>query len=372
MGYPYVKDITEVMTADCEVVLDLDQTCFVAAAGAEKRTIKATHIRSGKSEIFKNRTEFYGAGKKAIGGWLKDSNTNREMAAIKAGKKFRPLGREDFLIEDIQTPEPVENCLHLLKIKINAILEHMQSENGVGVLGGDGNFRLVLPTPEIYKGNREDTLRPLLLKETRNYVQKKYGAIVIDGIEADDYLTMQQWEGWCHYQRTGKFNKVVASFDKDQVQCPGLIFNTMRETDKGREAGWKHPQPMLIDDSMGEVWMEKGKVKGWGKRFFGYQMLFGDTSDNVKPYQNFDIKFGEGAAFKVISPCETEQDMWAAIIDTYKGWFPEGVEFKDHMGGDRKFTAGQWASVIFQLVYMKRWDGDNTTLASKLREVGLA
>lgn len=371
MGYNYVPNVSEIITPDCEIVLDLDQTCFVAAAGAEKRTIKAIHTASGKFEVFKNRTEFWGAGKNAVGGWLKDSNTNREMAAQKAGKEFRPLGREDFKIEDVQTPEPVENCLHLLKIKINAILEHMQSDNGLGVLGGEGNFRLVLPTPEIYKGNREDTLRPKLLQETRRYVQSKYGALVIDGIEADDYLTMKQYSGWQHYLETGKFNTVVASFDKDQVQCPGLIFNTMRETDKGKEAGWKHPQPMLIDDSMGEIWMEKGKVKGWGKKFFGYQMLFGDTSDNVKPYQNFDIKFGEGAAFKVISPCDTEQDMWKAIIAKYQEWFPGKVEFKDHMGVQRSFTPGQWASVIFQLVYMKRWEGDNTTLGSKLREVGI-
>lgn len=365
MGYPVVENWQDIVTDDVVINLDLDQTAFVAAAGAEKRTIVAKHIKSGRTMEFRNKTEFWGRQKTVVGGWLKDQNTN--MAA-KLGDKFVPWTRDDFIIEDKQTPEPVENCLHLLKIKINAILEHMGGARGVGVLGGSGNFRLALPTPEIYKGNREDTVRPLLLAETRAYVQRKYGAVVIDGIEADDYLTMKQYEGWLHYKKTGKFNQIVASFDKDQVQCPGLIFNTMRDS---TERDWKHPLPWLIDDSMGEIWMEGGKVKGWGKKFFGYQMLFGDQSDNVKPYQNFEgIRFGETSAFKIISPCHDDKTMWQAIVNQYKEWFPDGVAFTDHQGIDRKFTAGQWASVIFQAVYMKRTDNDNTTLGHVLRNVG--
>ena len=369
MGYPVVQNLKDIVTDDVVIALDLDQTCFVAAAGAEKRTITATHIKSGRQMEFKNKTEFWGRQKTVVGGWLKDQNTNMESKALAAGKKFVPWTREDFTIEDKQTPEPVENCLHLLKIKINAILEHVESENGLGVLGGSGNFRLALPTPEIYKGNREDTVRPLLLGECRRYVQKKYGAVVIDGIEADDYLTMLQYRGWLNYKKTGKFSHIVASFDKDQVQCPGLLFNTMRDSD---ERTWKHPELWLIDDSMGEIWMEKGKVKGWGKKFFGYQMLFGDQSDNVKPYQTFEgIRFGETSAFQVISPCQDDKAMWQAIVDQYKQWFPDGVEFTDHMGVERKFSAGQWASVIFQSVYMKRTDNDSTTLGHVLRNVGV-
>jgi len=369
MGYPITEDWKKIISDDAIIHLDLDQTAFVAASGAEKRTIVVTHIKSGRKMEFKNRTEFYGRQKKVVGGWLKDQNTNRAAKAKADGFKFTPWTREDFEIEDKQVAEPVENCLHLLKTKINAIIDHMGGIKGVGVLGGSGNFRLSLPTPEIYKGNREGAIRPLLLKECRDYIQKKYGAPVIDGIEADDYLTMRQYEGWLNYKKTGKFNHIVASFDKDQVQCPGLIFNTMRDSS---ERSWKHPTPWLIDDSMGEIWMEKAKVKGWGKKFFGYQMLFGDSSDNVKPYQCFDgIKFGETSAFQVISPCKDEKSMWEAIVRQYKEWFPEGVSFTDHMGVSRKFTAGQWASIIFQSVYMKRWENDNTTLLTTLKSVGI-
>lgn len=368
MGFPVVENFKDIVTDDVTVALDLDQTCYVAAAGAEKRTIIATHKKSGNTKEFKNVTEFWGRQKNVVGGWLKDQNITREVKAKASGREFTPWDRDDFEITVKQVHEPVENCLHLLKIKINAILSHLGTENGLGVLGGDGNFRLALPTHEIYKGNREDSVRPLLLSKTREYVQKKYGAVVIDGIEADDYLSMLGYKGYLNYKATGKFSHIVASFDKDQVQVPSLLFNTQRDPD---ERDWKHPLPWLIDDSMGEIWMEKGKVKGWGKRFFGYQMLFGDSIDNIKPYQNFDVgRFGETSAFRVISPCMNDKEMWTAIIDQYKTWFPDGVEFIDHTGVERKFTAGQWASVIFQLVYMKRTENDNTSLGSVLRDVG--
>lgn len=368
MGYPYREDFKDIITEDCELVLDLDQTCFVAAAGSEKRTIKAVHKRTGKEKVFKTRTEFWGAGKKAIGGWLGDQNMNMEAKAKRAGKEFTPWGRDDFDIIDIQTPEPVEFCLHLLKTKVDAIMGLVDLKNGKGVLGGVNNFRLRIPSPEIYKGNREETLRPLLLGETREYVKKKYNAVVIDDIEADDYLSMLGFEGWRNYKKNGKFTHMIASFDKDQVQCPSLILNTMRDAD---ERVWKHPLPMLIDDSIGEIWMEKGKVKGWGQKFFGYQMLCGDSSDNVKPYQNFDIRFGDKSCFDILSVVETEKEMWEVIMDQYVKWFPDGVKFKSHCGKDIEYTPGQWASSIFQMVYMKRVPNDPTTLAKLLKKKGV-
>lgn len=371
MGYPECRNWRDLVTDDCILYLDLDQSCYVSAAGAEKKSIIATHKKSGRQKEFAKITDFWGRQKNVVGGWLKDQNTNMEADAISKGRVFKPFTRDDFEITPKQVAEPVENCLHTLKMKINALISHLDNMAAVGVLGGDNNFRLSLPTPEIYKGNREDNLRPLLLKDARDYVQKKYGAIVVDGIEADDYLSFMQQEGHDHYEKYGKFNKIIASFDKDQVQVPGLLFNSQREKDpKTKKSNWKYPIPWLIDNSMGEIWMQEGEVKGWGKKFFGYQMLCGDPTDHVLPYQPFGIRFGAASCFKIIAPCTTEKEMWQVIIDQYKKWFPDGVAFKDHMGNDRNFTAGQWASVIFQCVYMKRHANDNTTLMTVLRNVG--
>lgn len=370
MSYPqYEGDIKDILTDDCHIWLDADQSCFVAASAAEKKTIKVVHRASGREKVFKNKTEFWGRQKNVAGGWLADQNTNMAAKAKKSGKEFVPWTREDFDIIDVQTPEPIENCLHILKLTINAIMDQIGVSNHTAVLGGKGNFRLKIPTPKIYKGNREDTLRPILLQKTREYVEKKYGAIIVDGIEADDFLTMKGYEGYLHYEKTGKFNHIIASFDKDQLQCPSGIFNTQKT--EGKNKTWLYPKLMIIDRSIGELWMKDGKCKGWGHKFFGYQMLCGDDSDNVRPYQDFDIRFGDKSAFEILAPVDTPKEMWEVVVAKYKEWFPDFVEFTDHMGIERKYTAGQWASIIFQLIYMKRTPTDSTTLSKVLKHYGV-
>lgn len=374
MGYPYDKDWRDKITEDCVVVLDLDQSCFVSAAKGEERSIIARHKASGREKTFKNKREFYGTKKKAVSGWLADQNKNLEVKAKAVGKVFKPFTKEDFEIIDVQKPQPIENVLQIVKTKISYIFKHLDinEENALGVLGGENNFRLLLPAPEIYKGNREDLLRPLLLEKTREYVNKKYNTVVVDNLEADDYLSILAYKGWINYQKTGKFNTLVVSFDKDQKGTPGLLFDTNRIENNGKR-DWKHPIPMIIDDSMGEIWMENNIVKGWGKKFLGYQMLCGDNSDNIKPYQTFKLpeRFGDTAAFKLIGHLQTEYEMWSAIVNQYKYWFPNGVEFTSWDGSYKKMTAGQWASIIFQMVYMKRTKNDKTTLTTELKRVGV-
>lgn len=370
--FPFCKNWKDLITNDCIVVIDSDQTAYQAAAGAEERSILVTHKASGKQKAFKNRTEFYGKTKNTVGGWLKDQNTNREAKALAAGKEFIPWTRDDFTIEDVQTPQPLEFCLQTLKMKVTGILNYLgfPRERCICVLGGKGNFRDDLVAPQVYKGNREDTLRPIHLKEARQYLVEHFNAKVIDGIEADDYLSKLAYEGFKHYKKTGKFSYIVVSFDKDQKGNPCLLFDPMKD-DKTHT--WKYPFPMLIDDSMGEVWVEKNKVKGWGRKFFGYQMLCGDSTDNIRPYQDLLPKrsFGDAAALKILAGTNTEKEMWSAIVDQYKTWYPDGVKFTDWKGDNQEMTAGQWASIIFQMLYMKLEDDDKTTLGKVLRNVGV-
>lgn len=368
-----IEELKDLLEPDAKVYYDFDQVAYQAAASCEKRTIEVTHKASGHKKEFKTRTEFWGRQKKAVGGWLKAENANREARCKKMGKEFVPWTRDDFDVLDIQTPEPVENCLHTLKCKANAVLNHLgiPVERCVGVLGGEGNFRLDLPMPEQYKANRADMLRPLMLPDARRYLREHFNAQVIDGMEADDWLAIQQYSGWLHYQQTGKFDKLVISIDKDQRQTPGLLFDPMRN-DKG---DFVRETPMLIDDSIGHIFMKpNGDVGGWGQMFFHYQMLCGDTADNIKPYQGLIAKgrFGDASAFQLLSVCESEPELWEATIQQYKEWFPDGrVKYTDFNGIDRDISVGQWMGVIFDAVYMKRVFNDKTSLSSTLRRVGI-
>lgn len=102
-------------------------------------------------------------------------------------------------------------------------------------------------------------------------------------------------------------------------------------------------------------------------------MLCGDSADNIKPYQGLigKGKFGDASAFYLLSQCSTPKEMWMAIIDQYKKWFPKGVvKYTDFNGIDRRISVGQWMSIIFDCLYMKRTFNDQTKLVNVLRNVG--
>ena len=77
------------------------------------------------------------------------------------------------------------------------------------------------------------------------------------------------------------------------------------------------------------------------------------------------------SAFSLLSQCSTPKEMWLAIIDQYKKWFPKGaVKYTDFNGIDRRISVGQWMSIIFDCLYMKRSFNDQTKLVNVLRNVG--
>ena len=93
----------------------------------------------------------------------------------------------------------------------------------------------------------------------------------------------------------------------------------------------------------------------------------GDKTDSIRPYQDFGIKFGDVSCFNLISECKTQAELFQKVKDTFYTWFPEGVKFTSWDGGEVELTTDQWIETIFQLVYMKRWDNDNTTFESMLQ-----
>lgn len=79
-------------------------------------------------------------------------------------------------------------------------------------LTGKGNFRYQL-YPE-YKENRKDKVKPAQLQNVRDYLVDFWNAKIIDGMEADDAISMAVGE-----------DTVIVSNDKDYLQLPGKIYN---------------------------------------------------------------------------------------------------------------------------------------------------
>lgn len=326
----------------------------------EKRSIQAVHNASGNIKEFASRTEFWGDSKKTIGGWLGALNKSRE----EAGKK--PFSKEDFTIQDVQmVPDDISHTFQAAKTRIGGILSHLKLRHYCGVIGVGKTFRHSFEMPVEYKSERSE-LKPIHLADTKDYLVEHHNGDVVTGIEADDALEHLGYKGYLSYKETGKFSHVVASIDKDSLHTPSLLFNFYKQ-----DGVFKYPQIILIDDSIGDIWiLEKSKkkeIKGWGSMWLAYQLLVGDKTDSIRPYQDFGIKFGDMSCYKLIRDCKTQAELFQTVKNQYHTWFPDGVKFTSWTGVNISMSADEWLETIFQLVYMKRWENDETTFESMLQ-----
>ena len=150
-------------------------------------------------------------------------------------------------------------------------------------LTGKENFRYDVAKTAPYKGNRKDVPKPSNLPEARGYLQHKWGAIISEGEEADDLLSISA---------TSKDPEttVICTIDKDLLQVPCWHFNFVKGT-----------------------WTKVSESEG--TRFFYTQILTGDSADNIKGIH----RVGPVTAGKILEGCTTEQELYEACVKAYGG-----------------------------------------------------
>ena len=147
------------------LIYDGDILAYRASAAVEKRSVDVKHLPTGKVKTFDNRTQF------------KDYMKDRD----------KDWDKTEYVFEDKQEAEPIENCLSIMKKQIERINEELFADEYVVGLSGKSNFRDSLPLPSKYKGNREGGIRPIHLKAAKTYLWKHHNGFLADGFEADDY-----------------------------------------------------------------------------------------------------------------------------------------------------------------------------------------
>lgn len=85
-------------------------------------------------------------------------------------------------------------------------------------LTGKGNYREQVASIQQYKGNRDPTHKPKYYKELRQYLVDIWEAEIVDGMEADDALSIVQWEA-------KDKSTIIVSIDKDLRNTPGHHWN---------------------------------------------------------------------------------------------------------------------------------------------------
>lgn len=132
----------------------------------------------------------------------------------------------------------------LVDEKVQAIMEGAECTDRRLFLTGDGNFRKDVAVTRPYKGHRKKADRPYHYQTVKDYMLQ-CGAELKDTCEADDLLAINQTD-----------DTVICSLDKDLKMVPGWHYN------------W-------TTDVLREVSEDEGY------RWFMYQLLIGDSTDNI-------------------------------------------------------------------------------------------
>lgn len=313
-------------------VVDLDAFKYAAAYVGEKRTIVATHKTEGWSKPYKNRTEFYGHWKKKAGGDLKEINKGRDS----------PYLVEEFDIQDVQTPEPIDFVLYTAKQMVDKALIASNAKSYEAYLGEGESFRVELSTLVKYKGEREKTIKPLHLPAVTEYLKNKYKAEVIRGIEADDMINIR-----CYKQP----NHFAIIEDKDAWGCPINVFDINRQ-----ERG------IVNCNKLGHLFLDKkGDVRGEGRMHFYWQMISEDTVDCYKANCFSDIEWGKVSAYNTLVDCKTDSECWQAMVDTFKYLYPEPKIIQGWRGEDILIDWKYIMQEQFNMAHMLRSEDEGRT-----------
>ena len=331
-----------------KLVIDGDILAFKAASVVEKRTVNVIFKPTGSIREFESRTEFYGRDRKKSGGWLGETNKER----IKEGKK--PLSLDLFDFEDVQTVEPLSHAITVLKQMIDGILHRVGCFDYQLYLGETNNFRLDVATVAEYKGNRKDMIRPLHLDEVKRYMREKLNAITPDGYETDDALTILVYNDPSLCQVTN---------DKDSRQVAGWFFDPD-----------KMEKPFFVPHKgIGKIWLDQSnKVRAYGHKSFWLQMLIGDRVDNICPKKLCNVRFGEKNALDYLGPIRSEKELVEAVINKYKDWYPEPVEY-EHWDTGEKITKNylEVMDEMGKLLWMKRSPDDEFSINRVIDRLGI-
>jgi len=199
-------------------------------------------------------------------------------------------GIEGYTIEKTRLAEPFNHATHILKQTIRGIISNTNATQHTIFLTGSGNYREDIATIKPYKGNRSPEDRPIHYDRLKRYLIER-GAVVIDGMEADDAMGIAQWEQYsdqCDYT-------IIASIDKDMNMIPGWHYNFVKDN------------KYWVSDEDAEMW-------------FYCQLMMGDTTDNIPGIP----RVGKAKAWKTLDYSMTSYEKYSRILSMYQEKYEDG------------------------------------------------
>lgn len=331
------EDIERVKYPKGSVVLivDMDTLIFRVASACQRNFIKVTNPQ-GKSREFKNRTEF------------------KEYCAE------RDWDYKNFSIEDKIEPEPLKNCLAVLKKSVEKLKRDFGVTHVELYQGGEENFRLDLPLQDRYKGNRVAE-KPVHLPDCQEYSVTYLGSKIVKGVETDDVVQMRfldctEQEGVICY---------LATVDKDAKQ----VFQSDKLFRIINLASW---QIETFKGGVGELHMNaRGEVKGSGLVWLLFQLMQGDPIDNYAQKKLYPVKYGEKSFYKDFAHLDNPVDLLNKFVEVTKARLPETVSYTAWDGQEVEMSWLEVQELFWKCAYMRVNPNDTMTFEKLLKEHGI-
>lgn len=381
--------LTQFPDSDIVAILDTDWCAFPVSSVGDELYIEVTHISSGNTKEFKNVTGFRGRGKK-VGGWLGELNEDREKNGKppftledfsvehkqRRKKEYRtkevskahylknkddyelleeekPSGEDNVVVKvELTDDEALINIKHSAKSVIVKALRELGTHKYESYLGKGGRIREDISTLMKYKGNRDNTLKPLVMNDVVEYLEESFNSESVYHIENDDKVVMRAY---------GDPNAVVVGIDKDHYAQEVKVFNPDR------------PEEGVIDcNCFGKLWRDdKKKVRGYGRLFLYFQVASGDTADNYKANCFSDVKYGEVAAYNDLVECKDEKEALEKLVQIYKRLYPEYKVIEGWRGNPIGIDWLYVLDEIFRLAAMLRWEHDYRSIHKEFERFGV-
>jgi 5'-3' exonuclease len=215
---------------------------------------------------------------------------------------------------------PFDKAKAKMDLQIEDILQATGADSYTLYITGEGNFREAIAKVKGYKENRKEAQKPYHYDNLLGYCVHCLGAVVVDGMEADDILAYNQVT--C-MQLNDPLPTVICSRDKDLRMVPGYHYSW--------ECGLQPERDMYWVEELGElipVWQEREdkpplfkKLEGTGLRWFYAQVLMGDSVDNIPGLP----KCGPKGAYEALSGCESEEELYKVVLGMYEEKYAENA-----------------------------------------------
>lgn len=355
------------------LVLDIDCIIFDAVSVAEERFIIAHHIPTGRKMEFENKTALWGDWRKKQGGWCSEENKKLGSTYWKAedfevveGQRPRPFKIKG-VCEFSGEPDPVkdyfitpwEGAKKILDDKIKTICKTLGTDEYIGYTGTGDVFRHDVCTLLRYK-DRDDIMKPLLLKRMKEYVCERHSTTLVTHEEADDWVAMKVLEGYNNWVKNGKKDEDIVigvAEDKDSKQTSGWWFNPNKDT-----------KPRLIE-GLGSLWLnDKGDPDGCGRMWLYFQVGAQDKADNYSAQCFSDVPWGDKKAYTELIDCKTDKEAFESLVGIFKKLYPK----KKTVQGCKGPVEIDWLYVMqecFTMALMLRKLGDGINVKETLEKL---